>query len=162
MWQKTTYTMKMSIQTIQGGDSDLKKGSTTTVDLLHLECRKFGEEHTQGSYSWHAHGPRYRQSHPVLRSQGVLEALHSSHRWHWQLWKIALIHGAASPLLKPINIEDAKTQSTLSSFAKGSTYRGLTAPLHTTKQRFFFYSSSSFLELFVGINCYYHHCQLSG
>ena len=46
----------------------------------------------------------------------------------------------------------------LSSFSKGLRIRGLTVSLHTAKQRFFFYTSSSFLEVFIGVNRYCHHC----
>ena len=45
----------------------------------------------------------------------------------------------------------------LSSFSKGLRIRGLTVSLHTAKQRFFFYTSSSFLEVFIGVNRYCHH-----
>ena len=50
-----------------------------------------------------------------------------------------------------------KTSLTVSSFSKGLRIRGLTVLVFTTKQQFFFDTSSSFLEGFVGVNSHCHH-----
>ena len=49
--------------------------------------------------------------------------------------------------------------SGVSSFSKGLRIRGLTVLVFTAKQQFFFDTSSSFLEGFVGVNSHYHHWQ---
>ena len=46
----------------------------------------------------------------------------------------------------------------ISSFSKGPNIGGLTVDVHRLKTAVLLMFSSSFLELFVGVNRYCHHC----